>query len=81
MKFHISLYNGTLHCPFSKYDQKYLEFDIWVFPGISGSGFFPEKKRGGGQILAHFIAHMKVSYFIHKLKLWQDVADAKSLEN
>ena len=75
MKFHISLYNDTLHCPFSKYDQKYLEFDIRVFPGKKCGGGW------GGQILAHFIAHMKVSYFIHKLKLWQDVADAKSTEN
>ena len=57
------------------------------------SGFFPEfrdpvfsQKKivgevGGGQILANFIAHVKVSYFIYKLKLWHDVADAKSVEN
>ena len=36
---------------------------------------------GEGQIFTHFIAHMKVSYFTYKLKLWHDVADAKSTEN
>ena len=57
------------------------------------SGFFPEfpdpvfsRKKivgevGGGQTLAHFIAHVKVSCYIYKLKLWHDVADAKSVEN
>ena len=57
------------------------------------SGFFPDfpdpvfsrkiflGEVGGGQILAHFIAQVKVSYFIYKLKLWHDVADAKSAEN
>ena len=57
------------------------------------SGFFPELpdpvfsrekivgEVGGGQIFAHFIGHVKVSYFIYKLKLWHDVADAKSVEN
>ena len=57
------------------------------------SGFFPDfpdpvfsRKKivgevGGGQIFAHFIGHVKVSYFIYKLKLWHDVADAKSEEN
>ena len=57
------------------------------------SGFFPDfpdpvfsrKKRvrglAGGQILAHFIAHVKVSCFIYELKLGHDGADAKNAEN
>ena len=57
------------------------------------SGFFPDfpdpvfsrKKRvrglARGQILAQFIAHVKVSCFIYKLKLGHDGADAKSREN
>ena len=63
---------------------------------ISGnfiSGFFPDfpdpvfswKKfvgeLGGGQILAHFIAHVKISCFKYKLKLGHDGADAKNREN
>ena len=41
----------------SKSDLKYQKFDIRIFPGISGSGFFPEKKLhrlAHGQTLGHF---------------------------
>ena len=57
------------------------------------SGFFPDfpdpvfsrKKRvrrlAGGQILAHFIAHVKVSCFIYEFIWWQKVADMKNAKN
>ena len=44
MNFKINLQTLTLCCPILKSDLKCLEFDIRIFPGISGSGFFPEKK-------------------------------------
>ena len=58
-----------------------------------GSGFLPDfpdpvfsrnkRVRGlaGGQTLAHFIAHVKVSCFIYRFELGHDGADAKNAEN
>ena len=46
MNFFISLYSSNLNCPNSISDLKYQKFDVWIFPGISGSGFFPEKNIG-----------------------------------
>ena len=49
-----------------KSDQKFQEFKIRIFPGISGSGFLPEKRvRGlaGGQTLGHFVTRF---YYLHK---------------
>ena len=51
------------------------------FPEFPGPVFSRKKNGGGGQILAHFIAKVKVSCYIYKLKLWHDVADVKSVEN
>ena len=52
------------------------EFPDPVFPGKKIVG-----EVGGSQTLPHFIAHVKVSCYTYRLKLWHDVADAKSVEN
>ena len=41
-KIYIFKQNSTLYCPNSISDHKYRKFHIRIFPGFSGSGFFPE---------------------------------------
>ena len=63
--------------------------NIWnlisgFFPEFPDPVFSPEKKVrevAGGQILAHAMAHVKLSCFIYKLKLGHDGADTKNAEN
>ena len=41
-KIYIFKQNSTLYCPNSISDHKYRKFHIRIFPGFSGSGFFPK---------------------------------------